>query len=147
MQIRCDYTIYLFQEIKDKILFHLPACPLPGMLLSSGNISEHFSRSTCPVRQSSVTIWRALWHRVMLSSIRTLMSLLLSHCTPEEPGGRRFICAAFMRRRVQLVRGRQGDALRPDPYPVRNKELLTKRALCVWITGCGALESNPRCVQ
>lgn len=72
-------------------LFHLPACPLPGMLLSSGNISEHFSRSTCPVRQSSVTIWRALWHKVMLSSVRTLMSLLLSHCTPEEPGGRRFI--------------------------------------------------------
>lgn len=69
-------------------LFHLPACPLPGIWLSRGNISEHFSRSTCPVRQSSVTIWRALWHKVMLSSVRKLMSLLLSHCTPEEPGGR-----------------------------------------------------------
>lgn len=82
---------------KDKImtLFHLPACPLPGMLLSRGNISEHLSRSTFPVRQSSVTIWRALWHKVMLSSVRTLMSLLLSHCTPEEPGGRRFIWAPF----------------------------------------------------
>ena len=80
---------------KVMILFHLPAGPLPGMLLSRGNISEHFSRSTCPVRQSSVTIWRALWHKVMLSSVRTLMSLLLSHCTPEEPGGRRFIWAPF----------------------------------------------------
>lgn len=76
-------------------LFHLPACPLPGMVLSRGNISEHFSRSTCPVRQSSVMIWRALWHKVMLSSVRTLMSLLLSHCTPEEPGGWRFIWAPF----------------------------------------------------
>lgn len=76
-------------------LLHLPAWPLPGMLLSRGNISEHFSRSTCPVRQSSVIIWRALWHKVMLSSVRTLMSLLLSHWTPEEPGGRRFIWAPF----------------------------------------------------
>ena len=77
-------------------LLHLPACPLPGMLLSRGNISEHFSRSTCPVRQSSVMIWRALWHKVMLSSVRTLMSLLLSHCTPEGPGGRWFIWAPLV---------------------------------------------------
>lgn len=103
---RCNYSIFLSREQTKVIhwgnwgkkimtLFHLPACPLPGMLLSRGNISEHFSRSTCPVRQSSVTIWRALWHKVMLSSVRTLMSLLLSHCTPEEPGGRRFIWAPF----------------------------------------------------
>lgn len=64
------------------------------MLLSSGKMSEHFSRSTCPVRQSSVTICSALWHRVMLSSVRKLMSLLLSHCTPEDPGARRFIWTA-----------------------------------------------------
>lgn len=134
---------------KEKIrtLFHLPACPLPGMVLSRGNISEHFSRSTCPVRQSSVTIWRALWHKVMLSSVRTLMSLLLSHCTPEEPGGRRFIWAPFMRRWVQPVRGRQqGGALRPDPYPARNEQRSE------WPDALAAsqdqeLESNPRCVH
>lgn len=115
-------------------LFYLPACPLPGMLLSRGNISEHFSRSTCPARQSSVTIWRALWHRVTLSSVRTFMSLLLSHCTPEEPGGRRFIWTPFMRRRVQPVRRRQwGSAQSPDPYPARNEERLAARAPCVWI--------------
>lgn len=136
-------------EKKIRTLFHLPACPLPGILLSRGNISEHFSRSTCPVRQSSVTIWRALWHKVMLSSVRKLMSLLLSHCTSEEPGGRRFIWALFfMRRRVQPVRGRQqGGALRPDPYPVRNEERLARRARCVGITGVEVLGSNPRYVQ
>lgn len=134
------------------------------MLLSRGNISEHFSRSTCPVRQSSVTIWRALWHKVMLSSVRTLMSLLLSHCTPEEPGGRRFIWAPwfffvcflfFMRRTVQPVHRQQQGTLRPDPYPVRNEERLARCALCVGITcnsgggdgGGGVPESNPRCVQ
>lgn len=74
-------------------LFYLPAYPLPGILLSKVNISEHFSRSTCPVRQSSVMIWRALLHKAMLSSVRKLMSLLLSHCTPDEPGGWRFIWA------------------------------------------------------
>jgi len=125
-------------------LFHLPACPLPGMLLSSGKISAHFSRSTCPVRQSSVTIWRALWHKVMLSSVRTLMSLLLSHCTPDDPGGRRFIWAPFMRSREQPVRRRQqGGALRLDPYPARNAEELAARATIVGIPVGGVLESNP----
>lgn len=71
------------------------------MLLSSGKMSEHFSRSTCPVRQSSVTICSALWHRVMLSSVRKLMSLLLSHCTPEDPGARRFIWAAWFLRTAE----------------------------------------------
>lgn len=106
-------------------------------------MSEHFSRSTCPVRQSSVTIWRALWHKVMLSSVRKLMSLLLSHCTPEEPGGRFIWAALFMRRRVQAVRGRRrGGALRPDPYPVRTDGRLTGRARCVVITGSEVLLSN-----
>lgn len=98
------------------------------MLLSSGKMSEHFSRSTCPVRQSSVTICSARWHRVMLSSVRKLMSLLLSHCTPEDPGARRFIwtavrgCVVITRRGVQPVRGRRRRCalMRPDPCPARN---------------------------
>lgn len=94
-------------------VLRLPACPLPGMLLSRGNTSEHVSWSTCPARQSSVMIRRALWHREMLSSARTLMSLLLSHCRPGEAGRRWFIWAPWFSsshapRRAARRRGRAG---------------------------------------
>lgn len=96
IQVELKFSMFAMTEVRcptkiRRTSVYLPACPLPCMLLSRGNMSEHFSRSTWPVRQSSVTICRALWHKVMLSPVRTLMSLLLSHCTPEEPGGRGFI--------------------------------------------------------
>lgn len=76
---------------------NLPACPLPGMLLPRGNTSLHLSRFTWSARQSSQTISIASRHcSAVKSSVRSFMSLLLSHCTPEEPGGRRFIWAPFL---------------------------------------------------
>lgn len=110
------------------------------MALSKGKISAHFSRSTCPARQSSVTIWRALWHRVMLSSARTLMSLLLSHCTPEEPGGRRFIWTPFYAPQT----GR-----RPASWSItraqrrQRSDYWARRVPAIRVTVGGVTESNP----
>lgn len=126
--------------LKEKTSYNLPACPLPCMLLSKGKMSAHFSRSTCPARQSSVTICRALWHRVMLSSARTLMSLLLSHCTPEEPGGRRFIWAPFY---APQTAGRRAASWSITSAQRMQRSDWPRRVPAIRVALSGVTESNP----
>lgn len=97
-----------FRTKWDTFLAHLPELVLPGMLLSVGKMSAHFSRSTWPARHSSVMIWRARWHRLTPSSVRALMSFLLIHCILEEPRARGFIRTP----RALLTARRKGNARR-----------------------------------
>lgn len=111
--------ICLWEDNKTLFRLHLPELPLPGMLLSSGNISAHFSRSTCPARHSSVTIWRALWHRLMPSSVRTFMSFLLIHRMLDDAWGWGFIGSPCELMNAADAYGNGKRMVRPSPCPLR----------------------------
>lgn len=111
--------ICLWEDNRALFKLNLPELPLPGMLLSSGKISAHFSRSTCPARHSSVTIWRALWHRVIPSSVRTFMSFLLIHCMLDDAWGRGFIGAPCELPSAADAQGNGERVMRSSPCPPR----------------------------